>query len=483
MGTFAIKKGLDIPLVGKPVAIIEQAAAVSTVGVVALDYKNIKPRLLVAENEEVQIGTPLFEDKVSGVLFTAPGGGTVKAIHRGAKRKLLALEIALAEVEEHRPSFPTLAINDIKGLASSVIRDRLNEAGCWAVIRERPFGGIADMKATPRSIFVTATDTDPLGSHPSHVIAVNEKAFVCGLHVLAQLTPGYVHVCRAKNSDIPHAENERVQQHVFTGKHPAGLVGTHIHFIDPIATTDDRVWHVGYQDVIKIGKLFLTGKIFVERYVALGGTEVAHPRMLKTRIGANLNDLVKRELTVAGYEAEKNRSTLASRPVPVKTASKDSQASEQSDFRIVSGSPLAGRKVEPGVHFLGAYANAVAVLKEDRGRYFQDFMRPGANKFSLKAVFVSGLFKNKRFAIGTSTHGSHRAVVPIGAYEEVLPLNILATPLIKALLVKDLEAAEQLGALELDGEDLALCTFVCPGKNNISDALEEVLGALYQEKS
>ncbi len=456
MSVFVIKRGLNIPLAGAPVSMIENGCqSLKTVGVAAGDYKGLKPRLLVTEGAAVELGAPLFEDKSTGALFTAPAAGTIKAIHRGAKRRLLTVELNIAATDTSAARFSPVTADDLGRLERKEICHTLNQAGCWVTLRERPYGRIPAFDSIPHAIFVTAMDTEPLGNYPALIISLNANAFAHGLLVLAQLTAGFVHVCKhpkPMHGSIPHPQHERIQHHTFAGSHPAGLPGTHIHLIAPIGLAKKKVWYIGYQDVIRIGKLFLTGELFMERYVALGGPQVLHPRILKTRLGANVFELSVAEL-------------------------------KDGETRLISGSPLAGRCCEPATSCLGPFANALAAVAEDRGRYFQDFMVPGLNKFSLKAVFLSSFIRNKQFAMGSSTHGSRRAVVPIGAYEEVMPLKILATPLIKALLANDSEAAEQLGALELEGEDLALCTFVCPCKNNISAALDAMLEQLYYENA
>ena len=425
-----IKKGLDIPMAGSPEQRIDAGADVTSVALLGPDTHDLKPRMLVREGDRVKLGQPLFEDKDNpGVVFTSPGSGTVAAVNRGQRRVLQSVVVKLDgdEAEEFK-SYPS---SEFKGLDRDVVRDNLVASGLWTALRTRPFSKIPAPDSHPRALFVTAIDTNPLAADPSVVIATDPDSFRIGLVLLSKLVHGTVYVCTAPNSNIEVRNDEPFQHVEFSGPHPAGLVGTHIHFLDPVS--EQKVaWHIGYQDVMAVGKLFTTGRLPVERVISLGGPKVKNPRLLRTRLGANTRELIAGEL-------------------------------EAGNVRVVSGSVLNGHRAANWATFLGRYDNQITVLPEGRKRECLSFMRPGIGRFTMTRAYVGKLF-GKDYEFTTSQNGSPRAMVSIGSFEAVMPLDILPTPLLKALLVRDTDGARDLGCLELDEEDLALCSFVCNGK-------------------
>jgi Na+-transporting NADH:ubiquinone oxidoreductase subunit A len=302
----------------------------------------------------------------------------------------------------------------------------------WTAFRTRPFSKIPAPNDRPAAIFVTAIDTNPLAANPDVVVQRDSGAFVQGLQIIAKLTDGNVHLCTAPGSLIPCPDDDNIQSSQFAGPHPAGLAGTHIHFLEPVSEAR-VVWQIGYQDVIAIGKLFSTGRLAVERVVALSGPAVSRPRLVTARLGANIAELVAGEI-------------------------------EGSAVRIVSGSVLSGHRAAGWAAWLGRYDNQITVLQEGEPRQFLSFMRPGIGKYSAARAFAGNLFRADTFPLTTTQNGSPRAMVSIGSFEQVMPLDILPTPLLKALLVRDTDSARDLGCLELAEEDLALCSFVCNGK-------------------
>lgn len=438
-----IKKGLDVPIDGVPAQMMKYGASVGSVALVALDYVGMKPRFAVAEGDHVKLGQLLFEDKrTPGVRFTAPGCGTVTSINRGARRKLESVEITLNGDQEEE--FATYENTDLQTLSRQQVRDNLVASGLWTSLRTRPYGKVPSPTSTPHSIFVTAIDTSPLAADPLVIIAENRSYFAAGLHVATRLTDGNVFLCVAPNPDILNRAIEGVHVEEFDGPHPAGLPGTHIHFLDPVSDKK-TVWHVNYQDVIAIGKLFRTGRLDVQRVVALGGPAVTKPRLLRTRVGANLDELTANELNGDGT-------------------------------RVISGSVLCGRHAAGPHRFLGRYHLQVSCLVEGRRREFLGWLGAGWNKFSVKPVFASAIFINgRKHRFTTSMEGDARPMVPIGMYEQVMPLDMLPTFLLRALIVGDTTQAQALGCLELDEEDLGLCTFVCPGKYDYGSILRDNL--------
>ncbi len=448
---FKIKKGLDLPVLGRPEQTVDEGRPVNSVAILGRDSIGLRPAMQVEEGDHVKLGQALFTDKKNpGFSYTAPGSGRVAAINRGARRVLESVVIQLSGDDEE--SFPSHGAGELAGLGREQVRDQLTASGLWTSFRTRPFSKVPAPDSVPHSIFVTAMDSNPLAADPQVVIAPHGDDFRAGLSLLPALTDGQVFVCKRPGADVPVPDAAQIAVAEFDGPHPAGLPGTHIHFLDP-AGPQKTVWHVGYQDVIAIGKLFTTGRLWTERTVALGGTSVEKPRLLRTRLGASLEDLVADDVPKART-------------------------------RLVSGSMLSGHQAVGRVSFLGRYHNQVTALVEGGRASFRAFLgwlAPGPDKFSLAHVFVSSLSPKRLFDLSTLVQGSKRAIYPYGAYEEVMPLDILPTQLLRALAVEDTGSAQALGALELDEEDLALCSFVCPSKYDYGPFLRANLDLIEKE--
>lgn len=443
-----IKKGLDLPISGKPEQVVEEGRGVRSIAVLGDDFPGMKPTMNVVVGDQVRKGQPLFSDKkTEGVVYTSPVAGTVTGVNRGEKRAFISVVVEAAEGGEE--TFPAYSQEEIKALQRKDVIDQLLTSGNWPALRTRPFSRVPAPNTTPNSIFVTAIDTNPLAADPKVVIAANEEAFSAGLLVLTKLTDGPVHLCQDDSQALAASDDSAVTNHVFSGIHPAGLPGTHIHFIDPVGP-NKTVWFVGYQDVIAFGHLFLSGHIYTDRVVSIAGPGAVKPRLVKTIMGANLDELTAGE-AVDGEQ------------------------------RVISGSVLAGRTAKGLVSFLGRYHNQVSILPEDRERRLIGYLRPGANKHSVFPAFLSKWIGEKSVAFSTSTNGSSRGMVPIGTYDSVMPLDILATQLMRSLLVGDIEKAIELGCLELDEDDIALCTYACPGKYEFGPVLRGLLTQIEKE--
>jgi Na+-transporting NADH:ubiquinone oxidoreductase subunit A len=448
---FTIKKGLDLPIAGGPKQVIEKGNEVKTVAVLGTEYVGMKPTMLVSEGDTVKLGQIIFTDKKNpGVNFTAPGAGKIKAINRGAKRALQSVVIELAGDEQ--VAFTPYREADLAGLGEDQVKENLLQSGLWTTLRTRPYGKIPAPDTKPRSIFVTAIDTSPLAADPAVIIKERSADFVNGLAVIAKLTDGKVYVCKKAGADIAVGNTPSVQVAEFSGPHPAGLPSTHIHFIDPV-NADKVVWHLDYQAVIAIGALFTTGKLNVEKVVSLAGPTVKNPRLIRTRVGANTDDLVKGEL-------------------------------EDVENRVISGSVLYGHQASDWAAYVGFYSNQVSALQEGRARELFGWIVPGKDKYSALDVYINSRQDRKSgrlFPFTTNKNGSNRAIVPVGVYETVMPLDILATPLLKSLVVGDTDNAQLLGCLELDEEDLALMTYVDPGKHDFGPVLRANLTKIEKE--
>lgn len=467
-----INKGLDIPIKGKPINRVEDGPAISKVALVGDDYVGIRPSFFVKVGDSVKIGTPLFECKKNpGINYTSPAAGKIIEINRGEKRHFQSIVV---EVKEQHDASDFVQFNPLGKNLDKMPREEvvtaLTQCGLWTALRRRPFSKVPQISEQAKDIFVSIMDTNPLAYNPATVLHLEKDDFINGVKVLLRLTNGRIFICKKARDKVDtgfvkllSALNDRVVIQDFLGVHPAGNVGTHIHFLSPV-DSKRSVWHIGFQDVIAFGKFSCSGKIWTERYISLGGPLVNLPIIYKTRLGANLSSLVKNRLI-----------------------HEDSTPKES--IRIISGSILNGRMTEGDTSqfdYLGRYHNQISVISNHVERSFLGWICPGLNKFSKTNTFLSRpllkLNPKKEFELNSALNGSFRALVPIGLYETVMPLDILATPLLRALLTKDLERCEDLGALELDEEDLALLTYVSIGKTDYCKLLRETLTAIEKEQ-
>jgi Na+-transporting NADH:ubiquinone oxidoreductase subunit A len=431
MGITKIKRGLNLPINGEPKQTAAEAKTVKRVALLGRDYIGMKPTMEVQVGDSVKLGQLLFTDKkMEGVKYTSPGTGKILEINRGEKRIFLSIVIELAGDDE--VVFKSYSESEIKSLDKESVKNQLIDSGLWTAIKSRPFGKVADPVSNPHSIFITAMDTNPLAPSVERILEGNENNFMNGLVLLSKLTEGKLFLCKSPSEKIPSAEIGNLTVEEFDGPHPAGNPGTHIHFLDPVSRKK-TVWHVNAQDVAAIGSLFTSGKINVDRIIAVCGPSAKNPRLLKTRIGASIDELTEGEIN-------------------------------SSEARMVSGSVLSGRHAVKKEAYLGRFHQQITLLEEGRKREFLGWLSPGANLYSVKNIVISKLFKNKKFDFNTSTNGGPRAIVPVGSYEAVMPLDIIPTYFLRSIAVDDVEEAEALGVLELDEEDLALCTYVCPSK-------------------
>jgi len=445
MDMITIKKGLELPIAGRPEQVIHNGPAIRHVATLGEEYIGLRPTMKIKVGDKVQKGQVLFEDKKNlGVKYTALASGTILEINRGARRVLQSVVIAVEG--DDSVAFAQYTTDKLDTLDAQVVRDNLIDSGLWTALRTRPFSKVPAVDTTAAGIFVTAIDTQPLAADPAVVIAQHKEDFANGLKILARLTEGKVYLCKAPGADIP-AATAHVQE--FAGKHPAGLVGTHIHHVLPASATR-TVWHIGYQDVIAFGQLFTQGVLNTERVVAIGGPKAKNPRLVRTVLGASITELTADE-TVG------------------------------ENVRVISGSVLNGLTAVGPQAYLGRYHQQVSMLEEGNEKEFFGWAMPGADKFSITRSFLGHLSPSRLFNMTTSTGGSDRAMVPIGNYERVMPLDILPTMLLRDLLSGDFDGAARLGALELDEEDLALCTFVCPGKYDYGSYLRDCLDTIERE--
>jgi Na+-transporting NADH:ubiquinone oxidoreductase subunit A len=440
-----IKRGLNLPIAGAPAQKLTEIAQVNSVALLGADYPGLQPTMKVAEGDVVITGQALFSDKKNTeVVFTAPASGRVRAIHRGARRAFISLVIDVDQSNTESVAFTAYDRAALATLDTSQVTSQLLVSGLWAALRTRPFSKVPVPGTEPTAIFVNAMDTNPLAVDPAVVIAQDEQAFVDGLTVLSRLTQK-LWLVRSPGATFATGP---ASVESFAGPHPAGLVGTHIHFLSP-ASASRTVWHLNYQDVMAIGRLFVSGRLDTRRVVSLAGPVVQRPRLVETRLGACLTELTTGELAPG-------------------------------ENRVISGSVLSGRHAHGAEAYLGRYHLQVSALAEGRERELLHYFRPGTHRSSVLNLYL-GKFLRKSFPLTTSTNGSERAMVPVGTYEQVMPLDILPTQLLRSLLVGDTDQAQALGCLELDEEDLALCTYACPGKYEYGPILRDVLTSIEKE--
>jgi Na+-transporting NADH:ubiquinone oxidoreductase subunit A len=445
---FTIKKGLDLPITGEPKQIIGDGNTVKSVAILGMDYVGMKPTMMVSQGDKVKLGQILFTDKKNvGVNFTSPGAGVVTAINRGAKRVLQSVVVELSGDEEE--SFTRYSEAELTNLNAEQVKANLLASGLWTTLRTRPYGKTPTVDSQPSAIFVTAMDTRPLAADPVVIIKERSNDFNNGLLVISKLTGGKTYVCKATGAEFAVSNVATVAE--FSGPHPAGLPSTHIHFIDPV-NINKFAWYVDYQAIMAIGALFTTGRLNVDRVIALAGPTVKNPRLIRTRVGANTNDLVVGEL-------------------------------DDVESRVISGSVLYGHQASDWAAYLGCYSHQLSVLQEGRARELFGWIVPGKDKYSALNVYTSSVDRkdNRKFPLTTDKNGSNRAIVPVGIYETVMPMDILPTPLLKALVVGDSDQAQLLGCLELDEEDMSLFTFVDPGKHDFGPVLRANLTKIEKE--
>jgi len=444
--TITLNKGLDIKLNGKAEKVLVDAQKAKMFAVQPTDFEGIIPKLLVKPGAEVKAGTVLFFAKKNpNIKFTSPVSGVVKQIVRGERRRILHVLIE-ADSENSYEEFKT---SDISSLSEESIKETLLNSGVWPFIRQRPYAIIADPETKPKSIFISAFDSAPLGVDYEFILSKEADNFQKGIDVLSKLTDGNVNLNIDGNADSSFFSNIKgVELNKFIGKHPAGTIGTQINKIDPL-NKGEFVWYVNPQDVVIIGRLFSEGKFDARKIIALVGSQVSEPKYYNTILGAELN--------VFNEEALNDKSN-----------------------RVINGNVLTGI-IANG--FIGAYNSQVSVIPE--GNYYEFFgwISPRLNKFSMSKTYLSWLMPSKKYSLDTNVNGGDRAIVVTGQYEKVVPMDILPTYLVKACLAEDIDKMEQLGIYEVAEEDLALCEFVCTSKIEVQKIIRDGINLMIKELS
>jgi len=449
MKNFHIKKGHDLRLAGKPEKIFKEIAESAKLSVIPPNFNGIKPKLVIKEGDQVKVGTTIFFDKLHPeVKYTSPGGGKVSRITYGERRRIEEIVIDL-DKDEQFEEFQSYKKEQIGDMTADQVRDQLQSSGCWPMIRQRPYSKPADPTIQPKSIFISAMPTVPFAPDIGFLLSEDSKGFHTGLELLTKLTEGKVNLILQKGEkELSLTDAPGVAHYSFSGPHPAGNTGIHIHHIDPIQT-GEAVWYISIQDVQAIGRLFLEGKIYTKKVITIGGSGIAEQYYAKVRRGAVVADILKNNKT-------------------------------GNDVRLISGDVLSGTKVTDQ-QSIGYYDEILSVIPEGRDRKFMDWISLGFDKYSISNTFFSKLTGKKEHVFHTNQNGGKRAIIPFGSWEAMLPMDIMPTFLIKSILARDIEEMEKLGIYECDPEDFALCTFSCISKMEVSQIIRDGLEFIEME--
>lgn len=444
---FKFKRGLDIRLKGTAEAVLKDAPVFGTVALKPTDFFGLVPKLSVKADAQVKAGDALFFDKYHPeILFTSPVSGTVKAINRGERRRILEIVVE----PDGKNEFRVFPVADPFTLPKEEIIRLLLESGLWPNIVQRPYGILANPAITPKHIFISGFDSAPLAPDYEFIFKNDQAALQTGINALSKLTNGVVYLgISPKQNNGVFASLKNVMINMFEGPHPAGNAGVHIHHVSPLFK-GDTIWTVSPQAVVFIGRLFLEGKLDVTKTIALAGSEVKTPQYYKTILGAELTNLLNH------------------------TTKKETRE------RYISGNVLTGKKIDPD-DYLGFFDQMITVIPEGDEYELLGWALPGKDKFSASKTFLSSLFSKKEYVLSANMHGGERAFVLTGQYEQFLPMDLLPVYLLKAVLANDIDRMEQLGIYEVIEEDLALCEYADTSKIKVQEILREGLNTMMKE--
>lgn len=448
--TVKLRKGLDIRLVGAANKVKTDVPMPKTVAIKPTDFHGLTPKMLVKEGDSVKAGQPIFQDKYQEVIkYVSPVNGTVKAVVRGEKRRIMEVQIDVADAQDFESGTPM----DVAAMSGDQVKKAMLAAGLWPFVKQRPLDVVADPTKSPKAIFISAFNSAPLAPDFDFILHGKDKEFQAGLDAITKLTEGKVHLTLNGKmpADAAFTNAKGVQINKIIGKHPAGNVGTQIHHIDPV-NKGEFVWTLNPQDVMIIGRYFMTGKFIPKKTIALTGSEIKDPQYMDVILGTNVEDILKDRIV-------------------------------SDNVRIVSGNVLTGEKIGNTDH-LGFYDNQITVIPEGNQLKFvltKGWLGPGFDKFSNSRLFPTFLSGNKKFRLDTNLNGEERAFVVTGELEKVFPFDILPMQLVKAAITDDIDGMENLGIYEVAPEDFALCEYVCTTKINIQDKIRRGLDLIAEE--
>ncbi len=443
-----LRKGLDIKLEGEAAKELVAAKQATEYAISPLDFENVAPKLLVKVGDKVEAGSPIFFNKEnSKILFPSPVSGEISAINRGEKRKILNITIKADATQSYKEF---AKVDPTKANRAEVVA-LLLESGLWSKLIQRPYGVIADPEQSPKAIFVSTFDSAPLAIDYSFALKSDMEAIQKGIEVLSALSSGKVHFGLKAGEESSFSSLKGAEFTSFEGKHPAGNIGVQIHHVDPV-NKGEVVWTINIQDLVVVGRLFLTGKVDMTKVVAVAGSEAAKPCYVKTITGAPISAIV------GGVKAQ----------------------AEGDSVRYISGSVLTGSKSSAD-GYLGYYSNMVTVIPEGDKYELLGWAMPRFNKFSVSKSYFSWLCPKKKYTLDTNMNGGERAFVVTGLYEKYLPMDIYPMHLLKAILAQDIDAMENLGIYEVVEEDFALCEFVDPSKYEMQELIRKGINIMIKE--
>lgn len=445
--TIKISKGLDIKIDGKAIEKISKIQPSRVIEIIPDHFHGITPKVTVKEGEAIKAGTPLFYNKnYESMKFVSPVSGSIREIKRGERRKVMSILIDVNSQLE----FLKFGVKKTSSLTADEIKSTLLNSGLWVYIKQRPYDTIANPDRTPKAIFISGFDSAPLAPDYEYVMKDKMNDFQAGLDVLSKLTTGKIHI-GLKSANSIFATAKGVETTIFTGVHPAGNAGVQINKVNPI-NKGEVVWTINPQDVVIMGRLFSKGVVDMTKTIALTGPEVENPQYFETIAGNSITDIVKGNLKKTSYP-----------------------------LRYVSGNLLTGIQISEN-GFLTPYASQISVI-DDGGETHELFgwAMPRLNKFSASNMFFTKLLPRKKFKYDARLLGGPRAIIMSGEWDKVFPMDILPEQLIKAMIAKNIDRMENLGAYEVAPEDFALCEFVDTSKLPLQAIVREALDFLKNE--
>ena len=443
-----LKRGLTINLAGKAAPEVSQSEKCTVFGLVPDSFVGVKPKVVVKEGEEVKAGDALFVDKLHPeVKFVSPVSGTVKAVERGERRKVLSIQVEAGD----KQTFVDFGKKQVEKLSADEVKQTMLDAGLFAFFLQRPYAVTANPEDQPKAIFVSAIGDMPLAADFEVALKGNEADFQTGLDALAKLAKVNLGVSPKASAALMNAKNVTVT--VFDGKCPAGNVGVQINHVDPV-NKGEVVWTMGAEEVIFVGRLFNTGKVDFTRTLAVAGSEIKKPQYVKALVGQQVGTIVADN---------------------VKTDQK---------VRVIDGNPLTGLKVE-AKDFLGAHSTEVTAIPEgDTADEAFGWMMPRFKEFSTSRSYFSWLRgKKAEYVIDARIKGGLRHMIMSNEYDKVFPMDIYPEQLVKSIIAGDIDRMEALGIYEVAPEDFALAEFVDSSKLELQRIVREGLDMLRKENA
>ena len=436
MKKIKMKGGLDVPLHGSVKNNNLDTIYTKFSAVLADDYFGLKPKILVREGDHVLKGAPLLEDKTNpGFTVNSPVNGVIHEINRGEKRALVSIVI-------NKTNDDSVAFDQ-----SNNKLENLRNASLWDSFRERPFNRVPNINTRPDFLFINACKADGLEASPNQILEVEAENFLAGIKFLLDALGCEINLCSYSNIYIGELD---VNQYVVEGKYPAGNSSIHIQNIKPL-TKNTKTWTINWQDVVRIGKSVKSGDFCFDKYVSVCGPACDEPKVIKTNLGANMEELTAGMLST--------------------------------NIRRVSGSLLYGRSGDSYSDYLTRYSNQISLVSDERKATFFNWLQPGFENHSVSNVFLSSYLKPEKFNFDTNINGGYRAIVPIGVFDEVNPYEIDSTLFLKSLAIGDLVALRELGIFDLSDEDMSIFSYVCPSKYDYVALFNDCMEMIWKEET